>query len=161
MKLLWRAATEAVRELGINVPTAAKVVLGIGFPLIIAGIFPVPETGSVPSYVPWLIKSIAWLASVVVVFVPFLAWNTFKVARQDRSAAARIKMIAASDDLVDDRMKSFLRNTLANPWYGVAECYAFGSVVGIYPTRDVDIVIQFVSSEPKESAHLSRQAEKS
>ena len=44
-------------------------------------------------------------------------------------------------------MKSFLRNALSNPWYGVAKCYAFGSVVGKYPTRDVDIIIQFDSSK--------------
>ena len=44
-------------------------------------------------------------------------------------------------------MKSFLRNALNDPWYGVAKCYAFGSIVGQYPTRDVDIIIQFDSSK--------------
>ena len=47
-------------------------------------------------------------------------------------------------------MMSFLRNTLRNPCYGVAKCYAFGSVVAQYPTRDVDIIIQFDSSKPGE-----------
>ena len=44
-------------------------------------------------------------------------------------------------------MKLFLRNSLKNPCYGVAKCYAFGSVVGRYPMRDVDIVVQFDSSQ--------------
>ena len=57
-------------------------------------------------------------------------------------------MAAESAALVDDQIKSFLRNTLKNPCYGVAKCYAFGSVVGLYPTRDVDIIIQFGSSKP-------------
>ena len=57
-------------------------------------------------------------------------------------------MAAESAASVDNQMKSLLRNTLINPWYGVAKCYAFGSVVGQYPTRDVDIAIQFDSSRP-------------
>ena len=44
-------------------------------------------------------------------------------------------------------MKSFLRNVVQDPWYGVAKCYAFGSVLGDYPTRDVDIILQFNSSK--------------
>ena len=48
---------------------------------------------------------------------------------------------------MDDRKKSFLRNALKDPLYGVTRCYVFGSVVGQYPTRDVDIIIQFDSSK--------------
>ena len=48
---------------------------------------------------------------------------------------------------MDDQIKSFFRNSLSNPWYGVSKCYAFGSVVGQYPTRDVDIIVQFDSSK--------------
>ena len=59
-------------------------------------------------------------------------------------------MDAASAASVDDQMKSFLRNALSNPWYGVAKCYAFGSVVEQYPTRDVDIIIQFDSSKQRQ-----------
>ena len=148
MNLMRRAISETVRQLGINFPTTVIVILAIGFTVIIARTFTAPETNSVTSFALWLIKSIGWLSAVVVVFVPFFAWNTLKVARQDRSASAHLRMTAASDALVDDRMKSFLRNTLINPWYGVTECYAFGSVVRQYQTRDVDIVIQFESSEP-------------
>ena len=50
--------------------------------------------------------------------------------------------------MVDDQMKSFLRNAFSSADYGIAECHAFGSVVGHYPTRDVDIVIRFDSFEP-------------
>ena len=57
-------------------------------------------------------------------------------------------MAVDSAALVDDQMKSFLRNALGNPHYGVAESYAFGSVVGQHPTRDVDIIIRFDSSKP-------------
>lgn len=150
MKLLWRAVTETMRELGLNVPTVVKVVLGIGFPLIIAGIFPVPETGSVPSYVPWLIKFVAWLSSVVVAFVLILAWNAFKVARRERAVSQQLRMAAEEAKWKDDQMKMFLRNVLSNPSYGVAKCYAFGSVVRQYPTHDVDIVVQFDSSEQRQ-----------
>ena len=56
-------------------------------------------------------------------------------------------MAAESDALVDDQIKSFLRNALSDRRYGIAKCYAFGSVVGQYPTHDVDIIIQFDSSK--------------
>ena len=46
-------------------------------------------------------------------------------------------------------MKSFLRNTLRDKWYGVSKCYVFGSVVRQDPTRDVDIVVQFDSSNER------------
>ena len=150
MNLLRRAMNETVRQLGLNVPTAVIVILAIGFTILIVRTLSAPETASVTGIALWLIKSIGWLSAVVIVFVPNLAWNTLKVAGRDRSAAAHLKMTAANDAFVDDRMKSFLRNTLTNSWYGVAECYAFGSVVGLYPTRDVDIVVQFDSSEPRQ-----------
>ena len=57
-------------------------------------------------------------------------------------------MTALTTASVDDQMKSFVRNNLRDPRYGVAKCYVFGSVVGQYPTRDVDIIIQFDSSNP-------------
>lgn len=145
-----RATNETVRQLGLNVPTAIIVILAIGFTILIVRTLSAPETGSATGFALWLIKSIGWLSAVVVVFVPNFAWNTLNIARRDRSAAAHLKMTNANDAFVDDRMKSFLRNTLSNPWYGVAKCYAFGSVVRLYPTRDVDIVVQFDSSEPKQ-----------
>ena len=56
-------------------------------------------------------------------------------------------MAAEIDAFEDNQMKSFLRNSLGDPCYGVTKCYAFGSVVRQYPTRDVDIIIQFDSSK--------------
>ena len=150
MNLLRRATNETVRQLGLNVPTAVIVILAIGFTVLIVRTLSAPETDSVTGFALWLIKSIGWLSAVVVVFVPNFAWNTLTVARRDRSAAAHLKMTTANDAFLDDRMKSFLRNTLTNPWYGVAECYAFGSVVRLHPTRDVDIVVQFDSSDPRQ-----------
>ena len=47
-------------------------------------------------------------------------------------------------------MKSFLRNALQEEWYGIKRCYAFGSIVGGYQKRDVDIIIQFDSSQERE-----------
>ena len=150
MSILRRAANETVRELGLSVPSVSKVILGIGFSTIVAAFFPVPESESVPDFVPWLIKSIAWLLSVVVVFVLFWALNVHKVARRDRSASAHLEMTAEIAASKDDQMKTFLRNALNDRWYGVARCYAFGSVVAQYPTRDVDIIIQFDSSNERQ-----------
>ena len=147
MNLLRRAASETVRTLGINVPTALLAIFCIGIKVTIVDTLSAPETGPVTGSVLWVVESIAWLAAVVVVFVLFLVWNLLKVARRERSVSAHLSMIAESVASMDDRMKSFLRNTLINPWYGVAKCYAFGSVVRQYPTRDVDIIIQFDSSQ--------------
>ena len=147
MDLLRRVTTETVRELGLNGPTAVTVILAIGFTILYVRTFSAPETDSVTGFVLWSIKSIAWLSAAVVVFVPRLAWNTLKVARRDRSTSEYLNMAAQGVDSVDDQMKSFLRNTLSNPWYGVTKCYAFGSVIRQYPTRDVDIVVQFDSSK--------------
>ena len=149
MNLLRRAASETVRELGINVPTAVTVIAGIGFAILITEYLYVPETASVSGFVLWLIKGFAWIASIVVVFIPLLARNAQRVAGRKQSENAFLRMAADSAASVDDQMKSFLRNALSNPSYGVAKCYAFGSVVGQHPTRDVDIVIQFDSSNPR------------
>ena len=149
MNLLRTAIFETVRALGVNFPTALIVILGIGFTVLISDKFSPPETDSVTGFVLWLIKSTAWLAAVVVVFGPFLVWNIFKVVQRERSISEQLRMAAETAALVDDQMKSFLRNLLSNPHYGVAECYTFGSVVRQDPNRDVDIVIRFDSSKPR------------
>ena len=95
----------------------------------------------------WLIKSMAWIGASVAIFVPLLAWNILKLARRERSIDEQLRMAVENAVWVDDQIKSFLHNALSNPWYGVAKCYAFGSIVGRYPTRDVDVVIQFDSSK--------------
>ena len=148
MNLLRRATIETARGLGINFPTAFTVILGIGSSIIVVATFPVPVTDTFTIFVVWLIKSVAWISAVLVVFIPLLAWNALKVAERDRSASAHLQMAAESFASVDDQMKSFLRNVLSNPSYGVAKCYAFGSIIRLYPTRDVDIIIQFESSKP-------------
>ena len=132
----------------MNFPTALIVILAIGFTILVSDKFSLPETNSVPGFVLWLIKSTAWLTAVILVFVPFLVWNIFKVVRREQSIRVQLRMAAESAALVDDQMKSFLRNALSYPHYGVAECYVFGSVVGQYPTRDVDIIVRFDSSRP-------------
>ena len=92
-------------------------------------------------------RSAAWLIAVIVGFILLLAWNVFKVARQERSVKAHLGMVAKRDSSVDEQMKSFLRNTLSDPWYGIVRCHVFGSVVRQYATRDVDIIVQFHSSK--------------
>ena len=120
---LFRTATiETVRALGINVPTALIVILGIGFTILISYNFAPPQTDSVTGFVLWLIKFLAWLAAVVVVFIPFLIWNIFKVVSRERSVRAQLRMAAESISLGDDQMKSFLRSAFRNPDYGVAKC---------------------------------------
>ena len=147
MNLLRMAVKETVRALGLNFPTALVVVFSIGFSIIIVPVVPTPETASVPGFVLWLYRATAYLIAILVVFLLFLVWNTARVAHRDLSVSAHLRMVTEIDASADDRMKSFLRNALSDPCYGVAKCYAFGSVVGQYPTRDVDIVIQFDSSE--------------
>ena len=120
--------------------------IGIGISITIADNFSAPDSDSITGFVLWLIQSLAWLTTVVLVFVPLLAWNIFKVRRRDRSIDAKLRLIANSAASVDSQMISFLRNALGEPCYGVAKCYVFGSVVQQYPTRDVDIIIQFNSS---------------
>ena len=99
------------------------------------------------AHVVAMCKSMAWIGASVAIFVPLLAWNILKLARRERSIDEQLRMAVESAVWVDDQIKSFLHNALSNPWYGVAKCYAFGSIVGRYPTRDVDVVIQFDSSK--------------
>ena len=147
MDLLRRAAGETVRALGINVPTALLVILSFGIKITFVESLAAPRVDSPTGSSLWLVESMAWLASVAIVFVLFLVWKFLKVERRDRSVRAHKSLVAESAASVDDRMKSFLCNSLSNPSFGVAKCYAFGSVVRSDPTRDVDIVIQFNSSK--------------
>ena len=147
MNILRTAAKETVRALGINVPTAAKVLLGIALAIVIAATFTAPVTDTASGLELWLIRSAAWLITVIVEFILLLAWNAFKVTRRERSVKAHLGMVAKRDSSVDEQMKSFLRNTLSDPWYGIVRCHVFGSVVRQYATRDVDIIVQFHSSK--------------
>ena len=155
MNLLQRATQETLRQLGMNFPKAVMAILGIGLSIaFVAMVFGLevspPETESFKGFLLWILRSLAWVGALVAVFVPLLLLNIFKVARQDRSTREKLAMAAETADLVGDQMKSFLRNTLSNPSYGVVNCYAFGSVVAKYPMRDVDVIIQFNSSERKQ-----------
>ena len=148
MNALKRAANETRLALGIKVPTALTIILALGFTVIIADKFSSPETDSAQSFALWLVESVGWFsvssfAALAVVFVPLMLWNIIKVVRRDNSLRTKQRMTADIAASVDDEMKSFLRNAFSDPRYGVAKCYAFGSVVGRHPTRDVDIVIQF------------------
>ena len=134
--------------MGLNVPTAVTAILIIGFTTVIVESLSAPETDSVTGFVAWSIKSIAWISAVSFAFLPLWGWNIIKVARWDRSTRAQLRMTALTTASVDDQMKSFVRNNLRDQRYGVAKCYVFGSVLGQYPTRDVDIIIQFDSSNP-------------
>ena len=147
MDLLRRAASETRRALGINVPTALLVILCFAIRITLVERLARPRVDTPTGSLLWLIESIAWLATVTIVFILFLVWNFVKVERRNRSVHAHKSFLAESAASVDDRFKSFLRNSLSNSSYGVAKCFAFGSVVRSDPTRDVDIVIQFKSSK--------------
>ena len=92
----------------------------------------------------------------MVVFVPLLVWNAFKVLQRERAVDAHMRLATELEASADEQMKLSLRNALIDPSYGVAKCYAFGSVVRDYPTRDVDVVIQYNSSE-RSSVRKSRK----
>ena len=94
-----------------------------------------------------MIKFITGFIALVVAFLLLLVWNIRVVIRRERDIKANLRMSEERADLEDNRIKSFLQNCLIDPCYGVAKCYAFGSIVRQYPTRDVDIVIQFDSSK--------------
>ena len=147
MNLLRNAVVESVRTLGINVPTILTGMLGIGLSILIAVNLADPDTESVSEFMRWLIESIARFTTVVLVFGPLLVWNFIKAMRREQSIKAKLEMVADTAASKDDRMKSFLRNALASPHHGVAECYVFGSVVRRDPTRDVDIVIKFTTAD--------------
>ena len=152
MKLLRRAAHEAVRQLGINVPTAVMAILCIGLTIPIIAVFSGPEasdpeTESVAGFILWLLKSLAWIGAWVAVFATLWVWNILKVAQREKAISEKLRMAANGAAWRDDQMKLFLCKSLKDPCYGVAKCYVFGSVVRRHPTRDVDIVVQFDSSK--------------
>ena len=149
MNRLRKAAKETARGLGINYPTAITAIMGIGLFWTISSHFSAPVTDSVTGFALWLIETLAWFASLVIVFVPLFGWNFIKLIRLERIMRETAEIIGASTDLADEQMKSFIRHALKNPTYGVARCYAFGSVVRSYATRDVDIIIQFNTSDPR------------
>ena len=111
MNLLWRSAHETKRQLGINIPIAVMAILSIGVSIVIVTTFSGPEasdpkTESITGFLLWFVKVMAWIGTLVAVFVPLLAWNMAKVARRDRSASAHLKMAAESAASVDVQMKA-------------------------------------------------------
>ena len=121
----------------------------LGFSILIVASLSAPSTKSATGVALWLANSLAWFTAAAVVFLPLLLWNTFKVIGRERDLDAHRRLAAELEDSEDEQMKSFLRNSLSDPWYGVAKCYVFGSVVGKYPKRDVDVIIQFDSSKER------------
>ena len=150
MSLLRRAAKETVRDLGFNFPTAVAAILGIGFKFLISSDLSAPVTDTITGFFVWLVEPIAWLLGLIVAFVPLFLFNAFKVLRRNQLARASLEFAAESVALEDDQIKSFFRNTLKDPCYGVGKCYVFGSVVRRDPTRDVDVLIQFDTSEQRQ-----------
>ena len=121
MKLLWKAAVVTMRQLGINAPTTIKVILGGGIWVLVAVSLSDAETDSVKGFVLRLLDPIAGTIAVAGVFVPLLVWNTVKVARRDQSINASLRLAADSAASIDGRIKSFLRNALSDPCYGIAQ----------------------------------------
>lgn len=168
MNMFRQAVHESLRQLGINPPKAIMAILVIGFSIFLVSEFLGPQAskvavtvvpslensdptnGSVPGWQLWLIQSIAWLGAFAVVFTLLLIWNAFRCVRVERATTANLRILADSADSADDQIKLVFRNSFSNPWYGISKCYAFGSVVRQYPTHDVDIVVQFDSSEENE-----------
>lgn len=148
MDVLRRAAKETVQALGVNIPTALMIIVGIGLKIIAVDPLYAEQADSVRGSDLWLSESVAWLATVLVVFIPFFVWNIQRVAERERTLVLHQEMVADNATAVDNHIKLFLRNTLANPSYGVSRCYAFGSILRQDPTRDVDIIIQFDSEKP-------------
>lgn len=146
MGILRRALTETKRGLGLNSWTALSVALAGLSVVIIRRLF-IPDTDPRVELESWIVESVAWFTAVVVMFVPHMIRSLVKVRRQDKSLKVQIAMATASADARDADLKAFLTNVLTDPCYGVERCYLFGSVTKQYPTGDVDIVIQFTTSE--------------
>jgi predicted nucleotidyltransferase len=147
MRLLKRAGFETTRALGLNVPTAVKIAFFVLLSLIVRPITENPDTASSEGLDRGIAEFLPWLASLLIVFTFLLVWNCVKLARQDQSTREQLKMNTDHDRSVDDAMILFLSNVLMDTWFGIARCYAFGSVVRRDRTRDVDIIIQFSSSK--------------
>lgn len=145
MHLFKRSLLETARGLGVNLPTTLTLAVGIGLAVLLFFEPQVAVTEDASASSDWLVILMRVFA-IAIVSVPLLIWNTIKIARQDRIIKERLVMESQSANERDIRMKNFLRNVLSNPWYGIAQCYAFGSVVAHYPSRDVDIIVQFDSS---------------
>lgn len=164
MNLSKRAITETARELGFNIPTVATVVLGIALSIIAGEAFDISESDTVSGFQLWLIRSGAWVITISVVFTLRLVWNILQISRHDRTVRDNLEFTANLAESIDHGFMSFLRNELHDSKYGVARCYAFGSVVREYPTRDVDIIVQFDSSQERKIRtyrHRLRTVEKS
>ena len=150
MSLLGRTTTETIRQLGINFPTVLTTVLVIGVSIAIAPYLFPPETDSATGFLMWILECTVLLVAYVLAFVPLFARTLFQIRRRDQDLRAHLEMEAEGTAWEDVQMKIFLRNALRDPWYGVRRCFVFGSILGKYQTRDVDIVIQFASSQEGE-----------
>lgn len=148
MTLWTRALTKTAGGIGFNWPTGILTILVIVLSSLVRP-SSTPESSPGKGFGPLLSELIVWLTSLATVFLLLLLLNLFKLHHQDRSLRAREKMLTDKTRSLDSRMMSFLRNSLGDPRYGVAKCYAFGSVVRQDPTRDIDVVIQFTSSKQR------------
>ena len=147
MSLLGRTTNETIRQMGINIPTVLTTVLVIGVSIAIAPHLLPPKTDSATGFVLWILECTVLLVAYALAFMPLFARTLFEIRRRDQDLRAHLGMEAEGTAWEDNQMKIFLRNALRDPWYGVHRCFLFGSILGQYPTHDVDIIIQFTSSQ--------------
>ena len=156
MVLVRTALRETRQQLGLNVPTTLTTALTIGLTLALHNKFTKPDPDSISSIALWSIESVGWCLAVTGVFLIWVLLNLERARRRHRCIEASLLLEAELAESADQRLKRFLGNSLSQAAYGVARCFAFGSVVRDHPTRDVDVVIQFSTSNPNE-IRLNRQ----
>lgn len=150
MELIQKSASETRRTLGVNLPTIIIVFLSPAISIFLYYALPIPVSDNLSGFIRWLVPIIIWAITMVIAFPALLVWNALRIMHQDRIVKAQVALALQTTKLRDDQMKSLLRSAMRNPWYGVSKCHAFGSIVRDYPTRDIDVVIQFNTSERKQ-----------
>ena len=149
MSLLRRAAIESIRALGVNTHTVLLALVGIGLSLALASFYSEPATSSPSAALLWLLKSLVWAFALIITASLLLGWQIVRIKRQDRVIQATRQLALEGAASRDEQIKSFLRHALQDNWYGVKQCFVFGSIVGGYPARDVDIIVQFDSADER------------
>ena len=159
METLKRAATETFRQLGVNILTLVTVIVGFGLTIIIVRNLSTPETDSVTDVVLWFAKSIAWLLSVIVIFIPLVALNTFKVRASIPKRKCELKndcsdrrLSGQSNEVVSSHIpeRSLVRS-------GQVLCVWISSQTRSNPRRRHHYSVQIFKAKP--CAYFSREDE--
>jgi hypothetical protein len=101
-----------------------------------------PQFQSEPVLIPSIAGLAALFATLVLENTLAFVWHLTRapaLVRAKDEEARQASIIALG---TDGSIKQWLRATLSNPKLGVIFAAAFGGLVAMYPTRDVDVLVQ-------------------